>query len=91
MTLFRLGYLRLTACAALVFCAGIAQAAVYGKVEGDRVSVLYSDVPPLDRRPKAPTRSQLSDKLGIVRRSFTEGVIQVRDVQGELEGALQGE
>ena len=37
------------ACAALVSCAVSAQAAVYGKVEGDRVSVLYSDVQPLDR------------------------------------------
>jgi len=48
MTLFRLGYLRFSTCAALAFCAGIAQAAVYGKVEGDRVSILYSDLPPLD-------------------------------------------
>ena len=49
MTLFRLGYFQLAACAALALCAMPAPAAVYGKVEGDRVLVLYSDVPPTDR------------------------------------------
>ncbi len=47
MSLFRFGYL--VACAALLVSGGAAHAAVYGKVEGDRVRVLYSDVPPMDR------------------------------------------
>lgn len=45
MSLFRFGYL--TVCATLLV-GGAAQAAVYGKVDGDRISVLYSDTPPLD-------------------------------------------
>lgn len=46
MSLFRFGYL--TVCTTLLLCGSAAEAAVYGKVEGDRVSVLYSDTPPLD-------------------------------------------
>ena len=57
MTLFRFGYFQLAACAAIALCAASAQAAVYGKVEGDRVSVLYSDVPPLDRSYKLYSNS----------------------------------
>ena len=47
MTLFRFRFL--VACALLV-CADTASAAVavYGKVEGGRVSILYSDAPPVD-------------------------------------------
>jgi len=47
MTLFTFRFL--VACA-LVACAGAASAAVsvYGKVEGGRVSILYSDAPPVD-------------------------------------------
>ncbi len=39
----------LLTCAALAACATTVNAAVYGKVENGRVSMLYADVPPADR------------------------------------------
>ena len=45
MTLFRVRFL--IACT-LIACSGAASAAVYGKVETGRVSVLYSEAPPAD-------------------------------------------
>ena len=39
----------LMTCAALAACATTVNAAVYGKVENGRVSMLYADVPPADR------------------------------------------
>lgn len=44
MSLFRFWLLT-----AMMMCGGAAGAAVYGKVEGGRVSVLFADVPPNDR------------------------------------------
>jgi soluble lytic murein transglycosylase-like protein len=39
----------LMTCAAIAACATTANAAVYGKVENGRVSMLYADTPPADR------------------------------------------
>ena len=47
MTLFRLRFLMITT--TLVLLAGSANAAVWGKVENGRVSILYADSPPADR------------------------------------------
>ena len=55
MTLFGLRFF--AACAALTMVGGTANAALYGKVEGDRISILYSDVPPADKSYKLYSRN----------------------------------
>ena len=47
MTFYRLGILMWVA---LVMCSGVARADLYGFVDGDRVSVIFSDTQPADAR-----------------------------------------
>ena len=52
-----IGFRFLFSCAALAALAGTAQAAVYGKVDGGRVSVIYSDTQPMDSSYKLYSQS----------------------------------